>query len=196
MGRKILHRPIKNKIIPDVTLKISFVHRQMRSSFLPPLDSWAGGRATAAFFSDVTARAISHLLPSIGLPCLLLATLPRPCHARALYIYLSFSRPFCACEIYSHVMRFFIALQGCELFPPLDRRGEREVLCFCTTKTPGNNNYLFDKKKVKLFFTGFFSSAKKSCFITSAPGGRGWGAGEKNPVENDMKFCFLNDLHR
>jgi hypothetical protein len=37
MGRKILHRPIKNKIIPDVTLKISFVHRQMRSSFLPPL---------------------------------------------------------------------------------------------------------------------------------------------------------------
>jgi hypothetical protein len=29
---------------------------------------------------------------------------------------------------------------------------------------------LFDKKKGKLFFTVFFSSAKKSCFSTSAPG--------------------------
>jgi hypothetical protein len=37
------------------------------------------------------------------------------------------------------------------------------------------NNYLFDKKKVKLFFTVLFSSAKKSFFITSAPRGRGWG---------------------
>jgi hypothetical protein len=35
---------------------------------------------------------------------------------------------------------------------------------------------LFDKKKGKLFFTVFFSSAKKSCFITSVPGGGGVGA--------------------
>jgi hypothetical protein len=34
-------------------------------------------------------------------------------------------------------------------------------------------NYLFDKKKGKLFFTVFFPSAKKSCFSTSAPGGGG-----------------------
>jgi hypothetical protein len=34
-------------------------------------------------------------------------------------------------------------------------------------------NYLFDKKKVKLFFTGFFSSDKNSRFITSAGGGVG-----------------------
>jgi hypothetical protein len=32
---------------------------------------------------------------------------------------------------------------------------------------------LFDKKKVKLFFTGFFSSAKNSRFITNAGGGVG-----------------------
>jgi hypothetical protein len=30
------------------------------------------------------------------------------------------------------------------------------------------NNYLFDKKRGKLFFTGFFSSAKNSRFITRA----------------------------
>jgi hypothetical protein len=31
------------------------------------------------------------------------------------------------------------------------------------------NNYLFDKKKGKLFFTVFFSRAKKSSFITLVP---------------------------
>jgi hypothetical protein len=70
------------------------------------------------------------------------------------------------------------------------------------------NNYLFDKKKVKLFFTGFFSSAKNSRFITSA--GEGVGARvikrmfltREQKIRwkkvflflSDMKFCFMKRL--
>jgi hypothetical protein len=39
-------------------------------------------------------------------------------------------------------------------------------------------NYLFDKKKVKLFFTGFFSSAKKSSFYYECARGEGVGVHE------------------
>jgi hypothetical protein len=42
---------------------------------------------------------------------------------------------------------------------------------------------LFDKKKEKLFFTVFFSSAKNSCFITSAPLAR-----EQKTVETVFYF--------
>jgi hypothetical protein len=68
-------------------------------------------------------------------------------------------------------------------------------------------NYLFDKKKGKLLFTGFFSSAKKSCFISSAPGGGG-GTSDKTALFSTrtkkqwkkvvsfyrMKFCFFKRL--
>jgi hypothetical protein len=68
---------------------------------------------------------------------------------------------------------------------------------------------LFDKKKVKLFFTGFFcaKSAKNSRFITSAGGGVGaqvikrmFLAQEKKRWKkvflflSDMKFCFMKRL--
>jgi hypothetical protein len=60
---------------------------------------------------------------------------------------------------------------------------------------------LFDKKKGKLVFTGFFSSAKKSCFITSAPGGRGGGR-QKNSgkkfflfIEHEVLFYETPFLH-
>jgi hypothetical protein len=44
---------------------------------------------------------------------------------------------------------------------------------FFSTRKKGENNYLFEKKKVKLFFTVFFSSANNSRFITSVRGGVG-----------------------
>jgi hypothetical protein len=48
---------------------------------------------------------------------------------------------------------------------------EEQQACNAKPEKVRLNNYLFDKKKVKLFFTGFFSSAKNSRFITSSGGG-------------------------
>jgi hypothetical protein len=71
-----------------------------------------------------------------------------------------------------------------------------------------NNNYVFDKKEVNIFFTVFFSSAINSRFITSAGGGVGarvikWmflAREQKIRWKNvflflsDMKFCFMKQL--
>jgi hypothetical protein len=60
---------------------------------------------------------------------------------------------------------------------------------------------LFDKKKVKLFFSGFFSSAKNSRFIKSAGGGAGarvikrmFVAQEKTKVEKSLSFFFGHEI--
>jgi hypothetical protein len=49
------------------------------------------------------------------------------------------------------------------------------------------NNYLFNKKKVKLFFTVYFSCAKNIRFITRAPK-------KVFLLLSDMKFCFMKQL--
>jgi hypothetical protein len=62
-----------------------------------------------------------------------------------------------------------------------------------------SNNYLFDTKKVKLFFTGFFSSARNlsknpdTTALFSTRTKKQW----KKVVLflSDVKFVFLNDLH-
>jgi hypothetical protein len=57
---------------------------------------------------------------------------------------------------------------------------------------------LFDKKKVKLFFTGFFYSAKNSRFITIAGGGVGardvFSTRTKNKVKKRISFFIGHEV--
>jgi hypothetical protein len=62
-----------------------------------------------------------------------------------------------------------------------------------------NNNYLFDRKKEKKNFAGFFSSAKNSRFITSAGGGTSYktdvfSTRTKNKVEERISFFIGHEV--
>jgi hypothetical protein len=55
-------------------------------------------------------------------------------------------------------------------------------------------NYLFDKKKVIVFFTGFFSNAKNSRFITSAGGGVGAPVIKQMFLAREQKIRWKKDF--
>jgi hypothetical protein len=84
----------------------------------------------------------------------------------------------------------------CNAFAEQSSRQESRGVFFVSGQRAGKNNYFFDKKKVKLFFTVFFL-VLKSRFITSAGGGVGarvikrlFLAREQNYLfEQSRKYC-------